>query len=420
MDTNLERYNTNDDIKEICEDLKLFQSKSESPDEYEKVIAKAFSRLGFSTRVISGSGNTDVLANANIGKMSYKINLDGKTSKNNKISESQINWVSLQDHKEKTGADFVVLVGPGFSGGNLLSRAKDFNVCLLKTDEIINLLESHKDFPFSLLELRDLFMDWGPRKSYVDELISQNNVRLSLLANLIVIIEEMESLQERLGYFTFESLAGRQRLENHEIELSDVRDTIELLKLPFLNAIIEISESKYLLVMEKDSLSNIFLKLGKSFSSLSSEIKPIQDIKGNENRIDSEIMGKFGGTKYYSWEQRENSIAAYARKDKPYVHHCPLDHFVKIFDLIEENLIRLPIINVSTIFKDLEKSGFHKDRLFKGRAEDYKIRMSLGILEIEGLLKWTGRKSPIEYTANIPIDEFQSWFESKIIYLSNV
>ncbi len=40
--------------------------------------------------------------------------------------------------------------------------------------------------------------------------------------------------------------------------------------------------------------------------------------------------------------------------------------------------------------------------------------MTLGILEIEGLIKWTGSKRPIEYKLNISIDEIEKWVEENL------
>jgi hypothetical protein len=401
---------------EICKSLEETEHLSDSPEEYEKAIRDGFRFLGFSAELISGSGNTDVLLNANIGIEAFKINLDGKTSKSERISDSQINWISLQDHKIKTGADYVVVVGPDFAGGNVLKRANDFNICLLKTKELIRIIQSHAKFPFTVIELRDLFSDSGLRSLQIDDLIFQNKARKNLLTNFVIIINEMQALQDRLGYFTFESLAGREKIEDLEIELSDVKETIELLKLPFLNAIHEVSNSQYILVSNQSNLSNIFIQLSTALLSKTAidEEEALNLIPGKASTEISITDKEKSGTKYYQWEHREQSIAAYARRERPYVHHCPLEHFKVIFSSIVSRLSDNPLINVSTIFKDLETNGFSPDRPFKGRAEDYKIRMILGILEIENLLKWTGSKSPIEYSANKSIDEFSKWFSENI------
>ena len=72
-----------------------------------------------------------------------------------------------------------------------------------------------------LMELKDLFTGRGDRSSQLDDLLSQNLQRRTLLEQFRVIIEEMESLQDRLEYFSFDSLAGRERIEELEIEPDD-------------------------------------------------------------------------------------------------------------------------------------------------------------------------------------------------------
>jgi hypothetical protein len=40
--------------------------------------------------------------------------------------------------------------------------------------------------------------------------------------------------------------------------------------------------------------------------------------------------------------------------------------------------------------------------------------MTMGILEIEGLIKWTGSKRPIEFKLNVPIEEIENWVSKNI------
>jgi len=238
--------------------LQQSQFKSESPTEFEESIKDAFNFLGFEGELIGGKGDTDVLLTANIGQMSYKINVDGKTSKFGKIIDRQIDWISLRDHKKKNKADFVVLVGPSFSGGNLGERAEEYNVLLLKTDDLIKLLEAHSKFPFTLAELRDFFTGKGDRSSQLEDLLTQNLSRRNLLEQFKIILEEMQSLQDRLGYFTFDSLAGREKIEQLDIEPEDIDYIIRLLELPFINGAKQISENKYILTIKIKDISNIF------------------------------------------------------------------------------------------------------------------------------------------------------------------
>lgn len=402
-------------LEELIQNLKDTQNKSDSPTEYEIVLTDAFGFLGFQAKTIGGKGDTDVLLTANIGKESYKVDVDGKTSKNEKISDAQINWLSLKDHKEKNNSNFVVVVGPGFAGGNLEKRAKEYDVSLLTTGELIKILEAHSKYPFTLLELKDLFAEAGYLTVQVDDLLSQNSVRRSFLEKFKTIIEEIEKIQNtRLGYFTFESLAGREKIQELEIELEDVENIIQLLRIPFINAISEIDKNKFVFTLEKRDLSNTFFQISQLISSrpFATTTKVIKE-EPTETKIDveqiDEIEERTVGTKYYEWTIRGTSLFATAKKENPYEHSCPIDHFKTIISKIIEAFENQNVINNDIIYQALVNQELSPNRVFKGKAEEYKIRMILGVLELEGFTKWTGSLRPIEYTLNKPITDLIKW-----------
>jgi len=392
------------------------QNKSDSPDEFEIALTDAFNFLGFKAKTIGGKGDMDVLLTANIGKESYKVDVDGKTSKKGTIQDVQINWPSLKDHKIKNNSNFVVVIGPGFAGGNLQKRAKEFEIGLLTTNELIKIVEAHSKYPFTLLELKDLFAEFGSLTEQVNDLISQNQTRRELLEKFKTIIEEIEILQNtRLGYFTFESLAGREKIQKLEIELEDIEHVIQLLKIPFINAIKEIEPNKFVFTLEKKDLSNTFFQI----SLLLGEKKAVlttTETKEKEVVIEEieETKERFFGTKYFQWQIQDSSIIAIARQENPYEHYCPIDHFKTILSKILEAFEQQNIINNDTIFQLLVDKELSSNRIFKGKAEEYKIRLTLGILELEGLLKWTGSLRPIEYTLAKPITELKKWITEKI------
>ena len=402
-------------LEEIIQNLKDTQNKSDAPTEYEIVLTDAFRFLGFQAKTIGGKGDTDVLLTANIGKESYKVDVDGKTSKNEKISDAQINWLSLKDHKEKNNSNFVVVAGPGFAGGNLEKRAKEYDVSLLTTEELIKILEAHSKYPFTLLELKDLFAEAGYLTEQVDDLLSQNLVRRNFLEKFKTIIEEIEKLQNtRLGYFTFESLAGREKIQELEIELEDIENIIQLLRIPFINAISEIDKNKFVFTLEKRDLSNTFFQISQLISGrpLVTTVKAISE-EPTETKVDEvpteEIEERTVGTKYYKWLIRGTSIFATAREENPYEHSCPIDHFKTIISKIIDAFQNQNVINNDLIYQSLVDQKLSPNRLFKGKAEEYKIRMILGVLELEGFTKWTGSLRPIEYTLDKPIAELIKW-----------
>lgn len=405
-------------LEEIIKNLKETQNKSDLPTEYEIALADAFKFLGFQAKTIGGKGDTDVLLTANIGKESYKVDVDGKTSKNEKISDAQINWLSLKDHKEKNNSNFVVVAGPGFAGGNLEKRAKEYGVSLITTEELIKILEAHSKYPFTLLELKDLFAEAGYLTEQVDDLLSQNHVRRSFLEKFKTIIEEIEKLQNtRLGYFTYESLAGREKIQELEIELEDIENIIQLLRIPFINAISEIDKNKFVFTLEKRDLSNTFYQISQLISGKpiltinkpTTEEIPATQIEKAKTQVIEDVEERTVGTKYYKWTVRGASIFATAREENPYEHSCPIDHFKAIMAKIVYAFQNQNVINHDLIFQSLVDQELSPNRVFKGKAEDYKIRMILGILELSGLTKWTGSLRPVEYTLDKQIEELVKW-----------
>jgi hypothetical protein len=172
------------DVQEIAKKLRSSQHLSQEPSKFEDAIAESFVFLGFSTRQLGMPGDTDVLATAYLGKeSSYSIVVDGKTTQGERISERQISWDSLSDHKKNHHADFTVVVGVSFAGGDLLERADKHQVTLIETETLINLLEIHHKTPLDLEDLKELFVKKGV-------------LRLEDCGGLWINIEEYEKKQQ--------------------------------------------------------------------------------------------------------------------------------------------------------------------------------------------------------------------------------
>ena len=274
-------------------------------------------------------------------------------------------------------------------------------------------MKSHASFPFTLIELRDLFGGKGDISTQIEDLLSQNHLRRNLLEQFRIIIQEMQALQDRLGYFTFDSLAGREKLEELDIEPKEIEYIINLLRLPFINGIQELSEGRYLLVIRINDIANIFLQISDLLGESEVEAKAIINIgypviPTNEDTPKPE---RKSGSKYFKWHISGQSIVAEARIEKPYKHHCPIEHFETILKTIANAYQNQNVVSADVVFNMLMNKDLAPNRLFKGKPEDYKIRMALGILEIEGLLKWTGSKSPIEYKLNGQLDKHGEWLK---------
>ncbi len=151
-----------DPVAALVRRLQTAQRRSEAPHEFESALAEAFAFLGFAVERLGGPGETDLVLTAHLGADSYRVIVDAKTSKNGKVTENQINWPVLAQHRKHHGATDAVVVGEEFGGGNLLRFATEYGVTLLRTADLGAVLELHAATPFTLLDLRDLFATTGP------------------------------------------------------------------------------------------------------------------------------------------------------------------------------------------------------------------------------------------------------------------
>ena len=150
-----------DPIEDLCGRLQRSQLQSSAPEQFERDLAEAFSALGFEARHIGGSGETDVYVEARLSQSSYSAVVDAKSTASGRVPDAQINWSVIDAHRQARGATFAAVIGPGFGGGQLLKFASQYNVVLLTTEMICELVRLHALTPFSLFELRDLFMSPG-------------------------------------------------------------------------------------------------------------------------------------------------------------------------------------------------------------------------------------------------------------------
>jgi hypothetical protein len=107
----------------IESELRKAARDSKNPGRLEAAVADAFSFLGFTAERVGGSGETDVLLTAPLGKQRYRVVVDAKSTSQARVADSQIKWHAIKHHREKSGARYACIVGVGFAGGYLEQEA---------------------------------------------------------------------------------------------------------------------------------------------------------------------------------------------------------------------------------------------------------------------------------------------------------
>ena len=93
------------DVDKLIGELWDASRDSGHPDRLERAVERCFSRLGFRTTLLGGSGDTDVLAVANAAsRFSYSVVIDAKSTSNSGVSASQVDFDTLELHRRKHDA----------------------------------------------------------------------------------------------------------------------------------------------------------------------------------------------------------------------------------------------------------------------------------------------------------------------------
>ena len=124
--------------------LRETQRDSDNPSQFEKVVAEAFSFLGFNTKHVGGKDEPDILLE------DIKAIIDSKTTKEGVISERYINFDAMERYRSNHFASFIAVVAPGFSEGNIRDTSAKRGITLIETEALCKLIENHAQYPYEL------------------------------------------------------------------------------------------------------------------------------------------------------------------------------------------------------------------------------------------------------------------------------
>lgn len=157
-------------VDKLIAELEVAQRDASHPQRFEQAVAEAFGFLGFDSRWHGQPGETDVVVESPLGHERFRVVVDAKSSGSGKISEGQINWPAVADHRQRRSADHAAVIGERFAGGNLQRFAADFSIALIDTQSLTQVLRLHADTPFQASDLRPLFSTTGPMSPVIADL----------------------------------------------------------------------------------------------------------------------------------------------------------------------------------------------------------------------------------------------------------
>ena len=212
---------------------------SRNPDRFERAARDAFAFLGFRAEWLGGPGRTDVLLDALVGQDdSYRVIVDCKTSGSGSVTDQQVDWVTLTEHRARHDAEYVGIVAPNPAGSRLAERARQHEVTVMSAEQLGGLCRQHARAPVGLDDYRSLFAAGGMLDTqHVDERADEVGRIVTLAAAVCDTIGERSPTFGRLSARDlFLILAGTPIAEaTSEEELARLLDTLASPLLEVLN-----------------------------------------------------------------------------------------------------------------------------------------------------------------------------------------
>ena len=254
----------------LAAEIREAATDSKNPDRLEFAVRDAFQFLGFDAEKLGGPGKTDVLIKAPLGKdASYSATIDAKTVGAGSLSDHQVDWVTLDEHRKQHNADHSMLIGPNPSGQRLINRAIDQTVAVLSTNQLADLCSQHADAPLSLQVYRALFETGGAVDTAPMVKATQDMARLRDIA-----AELCAKLAERTG--TFGPLTASQLMvildqPDKPSSAQEIQQVLDTLASPLVGAIQGTASEGYVLATALRVTQQRLHQLGDRLASVASD-----------------------------------------------------------------------------------------------------------------------------------------------------
>jgi hypothetical protein len=146
------------------------RDKAADADGLEEAVTEAMQSLGYAVTRIGGSGTPDGIAKAVIGARSgdeasrddYSVTYDAKSTAGKAIKASTMGASTLVRHRKDNSADHILVVAPGFEGGDSTTSAlgkecAEHHITPIKVADLANLVEIQAGKMLGFTKLRELY-----------------------------------------------------------------------------------------------------------------------------------------------------------------------------------------------------------------------------------------------------------------------
>jgi hypothetical protein len=227
--------------------------------EFEEATEAAFKFLGFETQLISGSGNPDVLATASMGDKTYRVLIDSKSRTSGVVQQNDVNFLVLEKQKQNASAEYVVIVGADFAGGQLEEFATKKQVRLLRTSELREVLLAHAESALPLDVLRPLFQGGGATdEGVLSEILTSAESKSEVMLLARKVFAAVKEFQDKAGAIHTDSMYYILKCEH---SLPTIKLTVDFLKSDLIGALGETERGSLYTRVSPITLTNKLLQI---------------------------------------------------------------------------------------------------------------------------------------------------------------
>ena len=247
-----------DDVEEtpgLKEELRVSSTDGSRSEEFEQLVANAFTRLGCTTNWIEGGGDTDVEIDSPM-----HVVVEAKTRGSGKLNSLEA--TNVDKHRRQKGADHAIVVAPGFTP-KVIENAKANELTTLAVDDLIELLDRREHYavpPEQTLELltrSGAFQD--DRLDLLDETIQDRIDACETLLAVIRALEKADGLVETPADVRW-IVVGMESLGEHPTE-NEMKEALQLLSHPAIG-VVKQGEDGYRVVTSYDNALKLVQSLG--------------------------------------------------------------------------------------------------------------------------------------------------------------
>jgi len=169
----------------FVDQLQKASTDGDAPDEFERLVAKAFSRLGYTANWIEGGGDTDVeIRSPEHVVVEVKARGDGRVN--------SLEVTNVDRHRRQRGADHAIVVAAGFAP-KVIENAETTDLTTIAVDDLVELLNRREQYAVAPEETMDLLTRSGAfQDDRLDILDESIQARVDAGETLLAVIQALE------------------------------------------------------------------------------------------------------------------------------------------------------------------------------------------------------------------------------------